>query len=117
MRFNVLQASRVKLQLPDRRAIIEDEFLTSFLSKARVAAYRFLQKQERHALPFRNWKEAKELGVLLPEAACFTPGTLRHWMTAPTLYLAIRNIGFCPAAMMSFSSQRMCPMSTRSKAL
>ena len=30
MRFTVLEASRVKLQLPDRRAIIEDEFLTSF---------------------------------------------------------------------------------------
>lgn len=70
MRFTVLEASRVKLQLPDRRAIIEDEFLTSFLGKARAAAYRFLQKQEHHALPFRNWKEAKELGVSLPEAAC-----------------------------------------------
>jgi anti-sigma regulatory factor (Ser/Thr protein kinase) len=79
MRFTVLQTSRVKLQLPDRRAIIEDEFLTSFLSKARVVAYRFFQKQERHALPFRNWREAKELGVSLPEAACL----LYTWHATP----------------------------------
>jgi hypothetical protein len=79
MRFTVLEASRVKLQLPDRRAIIEDEFLTSFLSKARAAAYRFLQKQERHALPFRNWKEAKELGISLPDAACL----LYTWHATP----------------------------------
>jgi hypothetical protein len=79
MRFTVLEASRVKLQLPDRRAIIEDEFLTSFLSKARAAAFRFLQKQERHALPFRNWKEAKELGVSLPEASCL----LYTWHAMP----------------------------------
>jgi hypothetical protein len=79
MRFTVLETSRVKLQLPDRRAIIEDEFLTTFLSKARTAAYRFLQKQERHALPFRNWKEAKELGVSLPEAACL----LYTWHALP----------------------------------
>jgi hypothetical protein len=79
MRFTVLEASRVKLQLPDRRAIIEDEFLRSFVSKARAAAYRFLQKQERHALPFRNWKEAKELGVSLPEAACL----LYTWHATP----------------------------------
>lgn len=32
-RFNVLETSRLKLQLPDRRAIIEDEFLKSFLRK------------------------------------------------------------------------------------
>jgi hypothetical protein len=79
VRFTVLEASRIKLQLPDRRAIIEDEFLTSFVTKARAVAYRFLQKQERHALPFRNWKEAKELGVSLPEAACL----LCTWHATP----------------------------------
>lgn len=68
-RFNVFETSRVKLQLPDRRAIIEDEFLKAFLRKARAAAYRFFQKQERHGLPFKNWREAKELGIALPESA------------------------------------------------
>lgn len=68
-RFNVLETSRVKLQLPDRRAIIEDEFLKCFLKKARAAAYRFFEKQERHALSFKSWREAKELGISLPESA------------------------------------------------
>ena len=67
-RFNVLETSRVKLQLPDRRAIIEDEFLKAFLRKARLAAYRFFERQDRHALSFKSWREAKELGILLPES-------------------------------------------------
>jgi hypothetical protein len=78
-RFNVLETSRVKLQLPDRRAIIEDEFLRSFLKKARASAYRFFTTQDRHALPFKNWREAKELGVTLPEAACH----LYTWHATP----------------------------------
>ena len=67
-RFNVLVTGRVKLQLPDRRGIIQDDFLKEFEQKARAAAYRFFQTQLQHVLPFRNWKEAKALGVDLPEA-------------------------------------------------
>lgn len=67
-RFNVLETSRVKLQLPDRRAIIENEFLKAFLRKVRAAAYRFFATQERHALSFKSWREAKNLGISLPES-------------------------------------------------
>ncbi len=68
-RFNVLETGRIKLQLPDRRSIIENDFLGEFYKKARAAAYRCFQKQPRHVLSFKNWKEAKELGVDLLEAA------------------------------------------------
>jgi hypothetical protein len=78
-RFNVLQTARVKLQLPDRRAIIQDEFFREFVRKAHAAAYRFFQTQERHALPFKDWQEAKELGVELPEAVCL----LASWHASP----------------------------------
>ena len=78
-RFNVLETGRVKLQLPDRRGIIEDEAFSEFQRKARAAAYRFFQTQEQHVLPFRNWKEAQELGVELPEAATL----LTSWHATP----------------------------------
>jgi hypothetical protein len=78
-RFNVLDTGRVKLQLPDRRAMIQDEFLSAFHRKARAAAYRFFQTQDRHALPSRNWREAKDLGIALPEAACL----LETWHADP----------------------------------
>ncbi len=78
-RFNVLEAARVKLQLPDRRGIIQDDFLKEFERKARAAAYRFFQKQQQHALPFKNWQEARELGVDLPEAAYL----LSSWHASP----------------------------------
>ena len=67
VRFNVLETAHVKLQLPDRRGIIEDEYLKAFFRKASAAAYRFFQTQTKHALPFRNFEEAKQLGVTLPE--------------------------------------------------
>ena len=78
-RFNVLETARVKLQLPDRRAIIQDEFFGEFVRKAHAEAYRFFQTQERHALPFKDWKDAKELGVELPEAVCL----LTSWHASP----------------------------------
>ena len=69
-RFNVLDTARVKLQLPDRKGIIEDQFYAEFLVKARAAAYRFFLTQERHALPYKCWKDAKALGIELSEAVC-----------------------------------------------
>ena len=74
-RFNVRETSRVKLQLPDRRGIIQDEFLAAFQRKARAAGYRFFKAQAHHALSHRDWLEAKQLGVDLPEAALL----LRTW--------------------------------------
>jgi hypothetical protein len=74
-RFNVLETGRIKLQLPDRRNIIQNDFLQGFFRKARAAAFRCFQKQPRHALSFSDWKEARELGIDLPEAECL----LRTW--------------------------------------
>lgn len=70
VRFNVLETGRIKLQLPDRRNVIQDEFFHQFCRKVRAAAYRWFQRQERHLLSFSEWKDAQDLGVELPEAAC-----------------------------------------------
>jgi hypothetical protein len=74
-RFNVLETGRIKLQLPDRCNIIQNDFLRGFLEKARAAAFRCVKQQPRHALSFEDWKEAKELGIALPEAVCL----LKTW--------------------------------------
>jgi hypothetical protein len=68
-RFNVLETGRVKLQLPDRRAIVEDEQLSEFERKVRAAGFRFLATLGRHALTYREWQEARDLGVDLVEAS------------------------------------------------
>ena len=67
-RFNVLETGAVKLQLPDRKGILEDAVFREFHKKAAAAAYRFFQSQCRHVLDYRNWREAQTLGVDLPEA-------------------------------------------------
>jgi hypothetical protein len=69
-RFNVLETGRITLKLPDRSSVVQDDFLKQFERKARAAAYRCFQKEPCHALSFRNWREASELGVALPEAVC-----------------------------------------------
>ncbi len=69
-RFNVRETGRIKLQLPDRRSVIESEFLVEFKRKATAAAYRCFERQAQHALPYRNWKEALQLGIQLTESAC-----------------------------------------------
>jgi hypothetical protein len=69
VRFDVRNTSAVKLQLPDRRAIVEDDFFRSFQKRALATVYRFFASQERHVLAFTNWSEARDLGITLPEAA------------------------------------------------
>jgi hypothetical protein len=69
----------VKLQLPDRHAIVADDFLQSFERKALAAVFRFFQLQHTHALAFRDWRKAQDLGVVLPEAAPL----LTSWHAAP----------------------------------
>jgi len=78
-RFNVLETARIKLQLPDRHGVIQDEFLEAFEQKAIASAYRCFQNQREHLLPFRYWQQAKALGIELPEAAPF----LKCWHTRP----------------------------------
>lgn len=68
LRFNVLQTGKVWLQLPDRRALIENDFLREFKDKVRLAACRAVQSVGQHVLAFSDWKKAAALGIELPEA-------------------------------------------------
>jgi len=79
IRFNVLEVGRVKLQLPDRRAIVQDADLAAFKKKVRAAVYRFLSMQEHHALSFEDWKEAQSLDVSITEASPY----LTTWHAKP----------------------------------
>lgn len=95
-RFQVLETGTVKLQLPDRKGVIEDESLRQFLRKARAVAYRFFQAQPKHGLPYVNWQEAKDMGILLPEA---TP-LLKTWHAWPQDSGAEGMFGTCEARLL-----------------
>lgn len=95
-RFQVFETGTVKLQLPDRKGVIEDESLRQFLRKARAVAYRFFQSQPGHALPYANWQEAKEMGTILPEA---TP-LLRTWHAWPQDSSTDGLFGTCEAGLL-----------------
>jgi hypothetical protein len=78
-KFNVIETGRITLKLPDRSSVVKDDFLKQFEQKALAAAYRCFQKESCHVLAFKNWQEAHDLGIVLPEAASL----LATWAAPP----------------------------------
>ena len=58
----------LRLMLPARTQLVENDTLTTLLAALEVEVYRFIAKQPSHTLPYRNYVRARELGVELPEA-------------------------------------------------
>jgi len=58
----------IRLMLPARTRLIENEAFEKLKTAIEVQAYRFIQKRGSHKLPFKEYKRAEELGINLPEA-------------------------------------------------
>jgi hypothetical protein len=72
--FDVIESSRVRLQLPDRSSIVEDDQYHALCREARIALFEYLAQQPAHKAPFALYKEAHSLGVPLKEASpCLVP--------------------------------------------
>jgi anti-sigma regulatory factor (Ser/Thr protein kinase) len=67
--FDVIETSRVRLQLPDRSSIVEDDQYHALCREARTALFEYLSQQPAHKAPFALYKEAHSLGVSLMEAS------------------------------------------------
>ena len=69
----------IRLMLPARTQLIENKAFEQLKAAIEVEAYRFIQKQGSHKLPFKEYERAQELGVKLPEAdPVFYVGLLRN---------------------------------------
>lgn len=69
VRFDVLEATSVRLKLPDRTAIVEDEKHAALCQNAKIAMYEYLHSLLDHCASFRQYQEAHALGVPLKEAS------------------------------------------------
>ena len=67
----------IRMMLPARTQLIENEAFEKLKAAIVVEAYRFIQKQGSHKLPFEQYKRAQGLGIELPESEpVFDVGTL-----------------------------------------
>jgi hypothetical protein len=69
VRFDVLEATNIRLKLPDRSAIVEDERYATLCRESRIAMYEYLNTLPDHCASLEQYREAQGLGVLLKEAS------------------------------------------------
>jgi hypothetical protein len=62
------QSTGIRLMLPARTCLVENEALGQLKAALELEAYKYLQRQGRHRLPYKEHLRARELGIELPEA-------------------------------------------------
>ncbi len=69
----------IRLMLPARTRLVENEAYKKLLQAIERAAYRYVQGKGEHRLPYKEFLRVKELGITLPEATpTFTVGLLSN---------------------------------------
>lgn len=68
-RFDVLETRAIRLKLPDRSALVEDELFHAMEQAGKLALYEHLATLPDHNAPFSMYEEAHSLGVDLKEAS------------------------------------------------
>ncbi len=67
----------IRLMLPARTCLVENEELDRLRAAMELEAYRYLQQREKHRLPYEQYLRAGSLGIVLPEAEpAYRVGTL-----------------------------------------
>ena len=67
----------IRLMLPARTRLVENEAYQQLLAVLELEAYRYLQRRGEHTLPYKEYVRAQKLGVRLPEASpSFSVGLL-----------------------------------------
>ena len=67
-KIDIVDAPRLQLVLPARKEMVENPALANLRKTVRQAIYRHIQARGNHRLAFEGWREARELGIELPEA-------------------------------------------------
>lgn len=62
------EATSIRLMLPARTQLVENDALAELKGALELEALRFLQKKGTHRLPYKEYLRAASLGIKLPEA-------------------------------------------------
>jgi hypothetical protein len=71
------QPTGIRLMLPARTCLVENDAFKQLKAVLELEAYKYLQRQGRHRLTYKEYLRGRELGIELPEAEpCFRIGLL-----------------------------------------
>lgn len=68
VKINVINCPKLRLKLPDRSSVYNNEFYSELCKKVKQLVYEEYSKQEYHFLNYDEYCEAKELGVNIAES-------------------------------------------------
>jgi hypothetical protein len=69
--------TRIRLMLPARTRLVENDAFEALKQALELEAYHFVESQDGHSLPYKEYVRARELGITLPEARpAFSVGLL-----------------------------------------
>lgn len=67
-RVDIVNAPEIQLVLPARKEVVENDGIAALRRSVQCALYRAIAAQGTHRLSFEQWSEARDLGIILPEA-------------------------------------------------
>jgi len=77
LHLDVVDCPQLKLVLPARKEVVQDEFWSNLTTEVQRILYRYVATLPHHDLSYQHWQKAKSLGIeLLVARACldeFTP--------------------------------------------
>ena len=94
-RIDVIDCARLKLVLPARKEVVQDEMFDALVEEINRVFFRLVAENGPHSLSFENYRRAALLDIRLPEAASL----LMRFV--PAVADSYRNTGKSPAAVPS----------------
>ena len=67
-RVDIVNAPEIQLVLPARKEVVENDGVAALRRSVQCALYRAIAAHGTHRLSFEQWSEARDLGIVLPEA-------------------------------------------------
>ena len=67
-RVDIVNAAGIQLVLPARKEVVENDGIAALRDAVQCALYRAIAARGTHRLSFEHWCEARNLGIMLPEA-------------------------------------------------
>ena len=68
IRLDIVNCPNLKLVLPARKELVQDSFFHSLVKECQRVMFRYIKTLNSHTLNFKQWSEARTLGIDLPEA-------------------------------------------------
>ena len=69
VKLDVVETSSLHLKLPDRTEVVQDDAFKVLIHESRIAMLEYLATLPAHSASYKQFLEAKELGITLPEAS------------------------------------------------